>query len=101
MDFDRFHMMLKGILIKFLLILTGFRDFNSIPIDSNGILIRFQLILQGIVIRFQLILKRNFNSISMDIQRNFNSISLDFNRNLKAGLPDSLNKYAPLIINNF
>ena len=36
-----------------ILILTGF---NSISIDSNGIIIRFQLILKGILIRFLLIL---------------------------------------------
>ena len=44
------------------------RESKGILIDSNGIIIRFQLILRGILIRFQLILnKRNINSISMII----------------------------------
>ena len=51
----------------------------QISIDSNGILIRFQLILKELHLK----------------------ILIDFKRNLEAALPNSLNKYAPLIINNF
>ena len=56
LNFIRFQLILKGILIRFQLILTEFnsilidvkRNFNQMLIASDGILIRFHLIFSGI-----------------------------------------------------